>query len=114
MIDWRTLLKALPYTQNEQNRQVGGNFADFADTVARETTEDSIPPLAPPPSPGWLAAWSELAQATYGITPDDSRLRPVMTALAQCDHAFATDDWPAFQRAAVEVKQIVARGVTDG
>ena len=47
----------------------------------------------------WLAAWRELAELTYGITPEDPRLQPVLTALNVCDVAFVADDWTAFQEA---------------
>ena len=54
-------------------------------------------------SPDWLRAWDELAQATNGITKDDSRFNPIMIALVQCDNAFEEDDWLAFRVAAAQV-----------
>ena len=53
----------------------------------------------PQTRPDWLAAWRELARLTYGITPEDQRLQPVLTALNVCDGAFAAGDWAAFQEA---------------
>jgi len=75
----------------------------YLDAIARlEEAKGSMVPRKP-----WLAVWRELATLTYGITPQDPRLGPVLTALNRCDEAFANDDWARFQRGANDIKEIV-------
>jgi hypothetical protein len=54
--------------------------------------------------PDWLGAWRKLAKLTAGITEEDSRFRPVMESLAQCDTAYLAGDWDQFQKAAEQVR----------
>ncbi len=63
--------------------------------------------LAEPANPDWLAEWRSLARITDGITAEDQRFQPVMAALEQCDTTFLAGDWPAFQRAAAQVRLAV-------
>ncbi len=72
-----------------------GKPGDAARTQPRADTE------------AWLAAWRELAAITNGITADDLRFQPVMTALEQCDTAYLAGDWPAFQQAVAQVRLAV-------
>lgn len=58
-------------------------------------------------SPDWMGAWDELAQLTDGVQKTDNRFGPVMAALDRCDRAFESGDWPAFLKAAEQVKRIV-------
>ena len=67
---------------------------------------------AEPTPTQWLDAWDELAQATSGITREDSRFNPVMDALDRCDRAFEQGDWMAFQKDANQVKALI--NVTEG
>ena len=55
--------------------------------------------------PNWVAAWRELAEATYGLTSEDPRLKPVLAALDGCDAAFIADDWEAFEQAREGVRR---------
>jgi len=55
----------------------------------------------------WLSAWRELAALTFGITRDDPRFHRVMQALDCCDNAYLANDWVAFQRAGLTVRQLV-------
>ncbi len=75
-----------------------GKLGDAVRTQPRADTE------------AWLAAWRELAAVTNGVTADDSRVQPVMTALEQCDTAYLAGDWPGFQRAAQQVRQAAEWG----
>lgn len=75
-----------------------GKLGDAVRTQARADTE------------AWLATWRELAAITDGITADDPRFQPVMAALEQCDTAYLAGDWPAFQRAALQVREVVQDG----
>lgn len=59
--------------------------------------------------PDWLTAWRELADRTVGIRKEDPRFAPMTLALDSCDAAFLADDWPAFRRAAEQVR-LIARG----
>ncbi len=60
--------------------------------------------------PDWLRAWDELAQATNGITRDDSRFHPIMDGLDQCDTAFLSNNWGQFRQAAQEVHRLMYGG----
>ena len=66
--------------------------------------------LAEPANPDWLAEWRTLARITDGITADDPRFQPVMAALEQCDKAFQANDWSAFRRAAMQVREVSGGG----
>ncbi len=55
----------------------------------------------------WLAAWREVAKLTDGMTKDCLGFETVMVTLEQCDTAFLANDWPGFQRAAVQVRLAV-------
>ena len=57
----------------------------------------------------WLAEWRHLAAITSGLTPEDSRLQPVLAALDVCDTAFLAGDYPAFMQAAVKVEEAINR-----
>lgn len=59
------------------------------------------------PRPPWLSAWRELAALTCGIAPEDPRFIRVMQAIDCCDHAYLANDWLAFQRAGLRVRQLV-------
>ena len=59
------------------------------------------------PIPPWFSAWRELAALTFGIAPDDPRFERVMQAIDCCDHAYLANDWVAFQRAGLRVRQLV-------
>ena len=63
--------------------------------------------------PDWESAWEELARVTNGITREDPRFQPIMDALDVCDQEFLFGDWEAFQRAAVAVKALVAKGAEE-
>ena len=57
----------------------------------------------------WLAEWRHLAAMTSGLTKDDPRLPPVLTALGRCDDAFLAGDYPTFMQAAGKVEEAMNR-----
>lgn len=57
----------------------------------------------------WLSAWRELAALTAGILQDDPRFQSVMKALDCCHIAYLANDWMAFQRASLTVRQLVEK-----
>lgn len=59
------------------------------------------------PSLLWLSAWRDLAALTCGIAADDPRFDRLMQAIDSCDHAYLANDWIAFQRAGLTVRQLV-------
>ena len=61
---------------------------------------------SPQPS-DWETEWRALAKATFGITHDDPRFNPVMSALDSCDRTFEQGDWLAFKLAAAQVRAAV-------
>ena len=61
---------------------------------------------APKTTDDWLAAWQELAEATYGITAGNPQYPHVIQWLDICDVAFSLDSWPNFLEAAEEVKRL--------
>ena len=61
---------------------------------------------SPQPS-DWETEWRALAKVTFGITHDDPRFKPVMSALASCDLTFEQGDWLAFKLAAAQVRAAV-------
>ena len=77
----------------------------FADDMRELLKAEGL--TRPKNSRDWLAFWRELARMTYGIEKEDPRFHPVMNALDRCDEAFKQDDWPAFERAANDVRQAV-------
>jgi len=81
--------------------EVLGPYGTLGDAVRTQPRADTA---------AWLAAWRELAAVTNGVTADDSRFQPVMTALEQCDTAYLAGDWPGFQQAAQQVRQAVEWG----
>ena len=62
----------------------------------------------PPRPEEWCNAWRELASVTAGMLPEDPRVDPVLTALAECEAAFVQGSYPAFQQTVVKVKRIMA------
>jgi hypothetical protein len=57
----------------------------------------------------WLVKWRHLAAITSGLTPEDSRLQTVLTALDVCDTAFLAGDYPGFMHAATKVENAMNR-----
>jgi hypothetical protein len=55
----------------------------------------------------WHAAYREIARITYGLLPDDPRLKTVLAAIDQCDKDFMRGDWPTFQKSLVVVRVAV-------
>jgi len=55
----------------------------------------------------WLTRWRELAQVTGGLLPDDPRVNPVLSVLADCDRAHRLGDLHGFQRAAARVHRLM-------
>ncbi len=72
-----------------------------------------------PPAPDWKLAFEELADRTFGITPDDPRLPAILVAVEGCDTAWLAKDFGMFQRHMVEVQWLMdygnqpAKGGTD-
>jgi len=56
----------------------------------------------------WLTAWREVAELTFDIPQAAVVFPAVITALDQCDAAFAADNWRDFQAAAALVRTLVA------
>ncbi len=78
--------------------EVLGPYGKLGDAVRTQPRADAM---------AWEAAWRELVAITDGITEDDSRVKPIMVAVEQCDAARRAGDWPAFRQAALAVKRAV-------
>jgi hypothetical protein len=63
------------------------------------------------PEPGshdwWVSRWKELAHMTNGLTTDDPRLGPVLSAMATCQHCYQAADPDGFQLAAAQVQRLM-------
>lgn len=81
--------------------EVLGPYGKLGDGVKAQPRADGA---------AWLVAWRELAKLTDGITKDCPRFGTVMAILDQCDIAFLSNDWPAYQRAAMQVRRVVENG----
>ena len=79
------------------------------DSLLRRALEIANRPRAVHQPMDWLAKWRHLAAISSGLTPEDSRLQPVLAALDACDTAFLAGDYPAFMHAAVKVEEAMNR-----
>ena len=89
-----------------------GTPVDIPDPVARLIVDRAGPNVRI--IKDWLTAWRGLAQMTYGLTPEDPRLQPVLAALDVCDAAFMADDWEAFEQAREGVRRAMEGASTGG
>jgi hypothetical protein len=55
----------------------------------------------------WHAAYREIARITYGLLPEDPRLKTVLAAIDRCDEAFTRGDWSTFQKSLATVRTSV-------
>jgi hypothetical protein len=74
----------------------------------QEGNQTSVPsPSAERQVPDWLTHWRELARQTAGLSPDDPRMGPVLSTLAEAERAHKAGDAEGFQRAAIQAHRLM-------
>lgn len=87
------------------------NFA--RQQLGRHSAEDEQASIAMPSpgecpkAPNWLDRWRQLARVTDGLLPDDPRLNPLLSVLADCDRHYQSGDVAAFMKAAERVRRLM-------
>ncbi len=59
-----------------------------------------------PPAPDWGEAWRLLAALTSGFSPYDEPAALVRILLETANHAYASNDWPTFQRIMARIRSL--------
>jgi hypothetical protein len=67
-------------------------------------------PSLPPSKVGidWLARWQEVAQGTDGLLPDDPRVDPVLTVVAECNRCHKTQNVDGFMTSTARIRRLMA------
>jgi len=60
----------------------------------------------------WVSRWRELATVTHGLLPDDPRVNPVLSTLAECDRSYKAHDLDGFKTGTERLRRLMgfARG----
>ena len=86
-------------------------YANTDAATKRDNRVSRIVTFPATPEPGshnwWVSQWRDLATVTDGLLPDDARVGPVLSRLAECDRCYKAADLDGFTKGAERVRRLM-------